>query len=102
MNVRHDLAKAMLYSQYSHLVNELENKAKNQHKLDTDTWNMVLEDVSLAGDVGKFVFYFLLSNFVDLCPISRAQDTLFDAVYPLLQAIGSYAGCYVSLIARSP
>lgn len=31
--------------------------------------------------------------------ILRARDTLFDAVHPLLQAIGSYAGCYVSLIA---
>jgi len=32
----------------------------------------------------------------------RARDTLFDAVHPLLQAIGSYVGCYVSLIAGSP
>jgi len=102
MNVRHDLAKAMLYSRYSHLVNELENKAKDQHKLDMNTWNMILEDISLAGDVGKFVFYLLLSDFVDLRPISRARDSLFDAVYPLLQAIGSYAGCYVSLIAGNP
>jgi len=31
----------------------------------------------------------------------RTRDTLFDAVHPLLQAIGSYAGCYVSLIAGS-
>lgn len=28
-----------------------------------------------------------------------ARDTLFDAVYPLLEAIGSYAGCYVTLVA---
>ena len=34
--------------------------------------------------------------------LDRARDTLFDAVHPLLQAIGSYAGCYVSLIAGSP
>ena len=36
---------------------------------------------------------------VNLCFISRARDTLFDAVYPLLEAIGSYAGCYVTLVA---
>ena len=30
--------------------------------------------------------------------VYRAHDTLFDAVHPLLQAIGSYANCYVSLI----
>ena len=35
----------------------------------------------------------------DSCSITRARDTLFDAVYPLLEAIGSYAGCYVTLIA---
>lgn len=32
----------------------------------------------------------------------RARDSLFDAVHPLLQAIGTYAGCYVSLIAGNP
>ena len=31
--------------------------------------------------------------------IYSARDTLFDAVHPLLQVIGNYAGCYVSLIA---
>jgi hypothetical protein len=31
----------------------------------------------------------------------RTRDTLFDAVHPLLQAIGTYAGCYVSMIAGS-
>ena len=35
----------------------------------------------------------------DLFLISRARECLFDAVYPLLRAIGLYAGCYVSLIA---
>lgn len=45
------------------------------------------------------VFYL---DLVDLRFISRARDSLFDAVYPLLQAIGSYAGCYVSLIAGNP
>ena len=45
----------------------------------------------------SFIFYFLTS----LTHVStyRARDSLFDAVHPLLQAIGRYAGCYVSLIA---
>ena len=30
--------------------------------------------------------------------ICSARDTLFDAVHPLLQAIGTYGNCYVSLI----
>ena len=34
-------------------------------------------------------------------PVSRARDTLFDAVHPLLEAIGAYAGCHISLIAGS-
>ena len=30
--------------------------------------------------------------------ISRARDTFFEAIHPLLHVIGSYAGCHVSLI----
>ena len=30
--------------------------------------------------------------------ISRARDTFFEAIHPLLRVIGSYAGCHVSLI----
>lgn len=99
MNFRHDVAKALLFNQYSHLVKELDNKSKAQHGVEMDEWNMVLEDISLADDVGQYVFSFLLLRLVDLCFIPRARDTLFDAVYPLLEAIGSYAGCYVSLVA---
>ena len=42
-------------------------------------------------------FRFLLAHVY----VRRARDALFDAVHPLLQAIGSYAGCHVSLIAGS-
>lgn len=42
---------------------------------------------------------FLFPFFLDQYFIARARDTLFDTVYPLLQAIGSYAGCYITLIA---
>lgn len=34
--------------------------------------------------------------------VSSARDSLFEAVHPLIEAIGAYAGCYVSLIAGSP
>lgn len=47
--------------------------------------------------LSKFYFYFP-TPFTHICAY-RAHDSLFDAVHPLLQAIGSYAGCYVSLIA---
>lgn len=43
----------------------------------------------------------LLTSSTHHC-IDRARDTLFNAVHPLLEAIGSYAGCYVSLIVGSP
>jgi len=46
---------------------------------------------------GMFCCHFQTS--LTHCCLDRARDSLFDAVHPLLQAIGRYAGCYVSLIA---
>ena len=34
--------------------------------------------------------------------IYSVHDSLFEAVHPLIEAIGAYAGCYISLIAGSP
>lgn len=31
--------------------------------------------------------------------MARARDSLFDAVFPLLEGIGTYADCYVTLVA---
>ena len=102
MNFRHDVAKSMLSSElYSCHVKALEKKAEAQQNADLDAWNLILDDISLASDVDQYVLFILL-DLIDLSFISiRARDTLFDAVYPLLQAIGSYAGCSVSLIAGS-
>ena len=98
MNLRHDVAKALVSDKYSHLVNELENKAKVQHDAEMDEWKLILNDVSLAENVPQCLVI-SIHRFVNLHSFPRARDTLFDAVYPLLEAIGSYAGCYVTLIA---
>jgi len=99
LNSRYDVAKALLSNQYSHLVGQLDKKAAAQHSIEMDEWSMILEDISLVGDVGRYVSLFLILDLVDLNLISRTRDTLFDAVYPLLEAIGNYAGCYVTLVA---
>jgi len=100
MNLRHDVAKSMLSGGYSHHVNAMEKKSKAQHDEDVKKWSLILDDISLADNVDQYVFLSIFLDVVDLRFIStRARDTLFDAVYPLLQAIGSYAGCCVSLIA---
>jgi len=57
LNLRHDLAKAMLSTKYSRLADELEKKAKAEHKVKMDEWDMILEDISLAGNVAQFVFF---------------------------------------------
>lgn len=59
MNIRHDIAKGMLQGEYSHLINELEDRAKSEHEGDLNEWNLLLEDISLASDVEQYVFVFL-------------------------------------------
>lgn len=98
LNLRYDVAKTLLSNQYSRLVNELENRAKAQHDTEMEEWNLILEDISLADDVSRCVFILFCAPSTYVC-ICSARDTLFDAAYPLLKAIGSYAGCYVTLIA---
>ena len=100
MNLRHDVAKSMLSGEYSCHVKAIEKKTMAQHEKDVEKWSLILDDISLADDVDWYVFLSIFLDVVDLCFIStRARDTLFDAVYPLLQAIGSYAGCCISLVA---
>ena len=64
LNLRYDVAKALLNGQYSHLINELDNKAKAQHDAEMDEWNLILDDISLAEDVPQYVF-FLFLDFVN-------------------------------------
>ena len=100
MNLRFDVAKSLLAQKYSHLTSELERKATNQHDAEVDEWNLILDDVSTALDVPQYVFPLCVHHLPQLTHgcVCSARDTLFDAVHPLLQAIGSYANCYVSLI----
>ena len=51
MNLRSELAKKMLSAQYSHLTQELEKKAAEQHEREMSQWNLTLEDLSEAPDV---------------------------------------------------
>lgn len=56
MNTRQKLAKALLVDQYSHLKDELDEKALAQQEKDTKEWNLVLDDISSAKDVPQYVF----------------------------------------------
>ena len=60
LNLRYDMAKALLNGQYSHLINELDNKVKVQHDAEMDEWNLILDDISLAEDVLQYVFFLFL------------------------------------------
>ena len=44
---------------------------------------------------------FLLVRYLPLMLFYSARDTLFSAVHPLLKFIGSYTGCYVTLLAAT-
>jgi hypothetical protein len=101
LNFQNSVAKKLLYEENTDLIDELQAKAKAQHTAGKNEWNMILEDISAAENVAQYVFLssFLLPDPVDIYFVCSARDTLFDAVYPLLQAIGTYAGCYVTLVA---
>ena len=100
MNLRYDVAKSLLNRKYSHLIGKLEERASNKHDADVDEWNLILDGVSVAEDVSRYVSPYVFVIYAPLthCYICSARDTLFDAVHPLLQAIGTYANCYVSLV----
>ena len=61
MNNQHAIAKSLLYEKYSHLVSELEEKAKAQNVTGVKEWNMILEDISLAENVAQYVYSLLYS-----------------------------------------
>ena len=55
MNMRYDLAKSLLNQKYSHLISELEERAIEQHNADMDEWRLILDGVSVAEDVSRYV-----------------------------------------------
>jgi hypothetical protein len=55
MNFQHDAAKTLLSSKYAHLEHELEEKAKDEHNVGMNEWNVVLGDISLAENVVQCV-----------------------------------------------
>jgi len=75
VNLRHDLAKSLLSSEYSHCVRDLEKKAKAEHDVKIDEWNLTLDDIPLAGDVDQYVSFLLFLTFADLNFISIGLET---------------------------
>jgi hypothetical protein len=101
MNIRYELAKTLLHEDYPDLKDELQKKADDQYEASLGEWNLILDDISFAEDVSQCVLSLYFQPSLTPIWICRARDTFFDAVHPLLQAIGSYANCHVSLIAGS-
>lgn len=56
LNLRYKVANSLLSKQYSHLTGKLDNKAKAQHDVEMDEWNLALDDISLANNVPQYVF----------------------------------------------
>jgi hypothetical protein len=102
LNLRCEVARSMLSNAHSNLVNDLESRAKAHHDAEMNEWSMTLDDVLSAEDVGQYVLMPQTSGIANLSFITRARDSLFDAVFPLLEAIGTYAGCYITLLAGNP
>ena len=73
MNLRYDVAKALLARSYSHLTTGLDKKATEQHNADTDEWGLILDGISFAEDVPRYGFHLVdLLPFVD--PRPRPQS----------------------------
>lgn len=53
MNLRYDVAKNLFTEKYSHLTDELEREAIEQHKVDLKQWGLILDDISLGEDVSQ-------------------------------------------------
>jgi hypothetical protein len=51
MNSQHEVAKALLYKEYAHLVDGLGEKAKAEHAVGMKEWDVELTDIALAEDV---------------------------------------------------
>lgn len=64
MNLRHDVAKTLLANRYHHLTKQLEKNAAAQHEADMEEWGLMLEDISAAEDVSRYVLL-SLPDFVD-------------------------------------
>ena len=99
LKFQNDVAKDLLYGTYSHLVPEIEDAVDEEQDAGMAEWDLALDNISLAEDITQYNLYCLFLVISDKFVITSTRDTLFDAVHPLLQAIGTYAGCHVTLIA---
>ena len=76
LNFRHDAAKALISSEYSHCVGDLEKKAKAEHDAKINEWNLTLDNIPLANDVDQYVSLFLFLGLTDSNFISIGLETL--------------------------
>lgn len=100
LHKQNEIAKRLISTDYKHLVMALEKRAKETHERELKGWGLGLEDIGQAEDVQLWVSLFSIGP-LPLMLFCSARDSLLSAVQPLLNLIGSYLGCYVTLIAAA-
>lgn len=60
LNLQLEVAKDLLNEKYPDLIDELNQKAKDENAAELAEWKLILEDISLAGDVAQYVLFFLV------------------------------------------
>ena len=84
-------------------VEGLKTRAKEVHQHEMREWGLELDNIEQAQDVHLYVSLHLPpASHLQLIPSYSAHNVLFSAVHPLLHFIGSYTGCYVTLLAAAP
>ena len=100
LHKQNEIAKRLISTDYKHLVMALEKRAKETHERELKGWGLGLEDIGQAEDVQLWVSLFSIGP-LPLMLFCSTCDTLMSAVRPLLNLIGSYLGCYITLIAAA-
>lgn len=60
MNLRHDVAKTLLSTRHhSHLKKALDKKAAAKHDAEMEEWELILDGVSSAKDVIRYVLFLI-------------------------------------------
>ena len=104
LNKRNELARQLVTTSYKHLVPGLDARAKATHERELKEWKLELDDIEQAEDVSMYVSlpHRFIHRPLPLISFYSARNSLFSAVHPLLKFIGTYSGCYVTLLVASP
>lgn len=57
MNILHKLAKDLLSTSYADLKSALDKKAATQHAVDMEEWDLILDGISSAEDITRYVCF---------------------------------------------